>query len=341
MEKEVQRIEISSKTIIFTLLVLFGIWFVIQIKEIILLLFVALIVVSTLHQPVDFLQKRKVPRAIAALLVYLGLMGIFALIFVIIVPPLVQQSQALIAKAPQIFEQLSRLITFYRIPSEDILSEVGNQFGSFGQNLLRVTTGIVAGFIGLVTLFVLSFYLLLEWKKVVSLISSGFAGKQELRIKKLLIDVQQGLGRWMRGELALMFIVGILSYIGLTLLGIPFALPLAVLAGLFEIVAVIGPILSAVPAILAGLLVSPLTALAVAALYFVIQQLENNLIVPTVMSKAVGVNPLATLLALVIGAKLMGIWGAILAVPILVVAKIVITDLLAPEPDVLEEEEEI
>jgi predicted PurR-regulated permease PerM len=135
-----------------------------------------------------------------------------------------------------------------------------------------------------------------------------------------------------RGELTLVLVIGLLSFVGLTLLGIPYALPLAVIAGVMEIVPVVGPIIAAVPAIAAALLISPVFALATAALYFVIQQLENHLIVPTVMNRAVGLNPLMTIIALMIGGRLLGIGGAILAVPIVVVLKIIITDILENRP---------
>jgi len=124
-----------------------------------------------------------------------------------------------------------------------------------------------------------------------------------------------------------MTIVGVLSFVGLRLLGIEFALPLAILAGLLEIIPNIGPIVSAIPAVLSGLTVSPLMGLAVAALYFLIQQIENSIIVPRVMQKVVGVNPLVTILSLAIGFKLAGVAGAILAIPVVLVIQVATSEI--------------
>jgi predicted PurR-regulated permease PerM len=135
----------------------------------------------------------------------------------------------------------------------------------------------------------------------------------------------------MRGQLALSFIIGGAAYLGLSILSVPYALPLAILAGIMEVVPVIGPIVSAIPAILIAYLISPFLALMVALIYFVIQQLENHLIVPQVMNKAVGLNPLVVILAIAIGGRLLGISGALLAVPITVVIQIITEDILNNE----------
>jgi predicted PurR-regulated permease PerM len=119
-----------------------------------------------------------------------------------------------------------------------------------------------------------------------------------------------------------MLIIGVMSYIGLRLLGIEFALPLAILAGILEIVPNIGPVLSAIPAILAGLVISPLMGLAVAALYFLVQQLENTLIVPQIMAREIGVRPLVVIISLAIGVELGGFIGVVLAIPFMLLLRI-------------------
>ncbi len=135
----------------------------------------------------------------------------------------------------------------------------------------------------------------------------------------------------MRGQIVLSLIIGLGSFIALTILQIPYALPLAILTGFMEVVPVIGPIISAIPAILLGYLVSPILALWVALAYFIIQQLENHLIVPQVMKHAVGLNPLVVILAVAVGGRLLGISGALLAVPITVVIQIITEEVLREE----------
>ncbi len=131
--------------------------------------------------------------------------------------------------------------------------------------------------------------------------------------------IELKLGGWLRGQIILMLIIGISTYIGLTLLGVEYALALAVIAGILEIVPIIGPILSAIPALIVAFTVSPIAGFGVIGLYILIQQLENHLVVPKVMQKAVGFNPLVTIIVLMIGGNLLGLMGAILAIPIAIV----------------------
>ena len=139
------------------------------------------------------------------------------------------------------------------------------------------------------------------------------------RVGRVVKNIEQRLGSWVQGQLFLMLIIGVVSYIGLLLLKIDFALPLAILAGLLEIVPTIGPIISAIPAVIIGLSMTPVTALLVALLFFLIHQSENTLVVPFVMKKSVGLPPLLTIIALMIGGKLAGIAGVVLAVPVVLI----------------------
>jgi len=143
--------------------------------------------------------------------------------------------------------------------------------------------------------------------------------------------LEHHLGGWIRAQLILMSLIGVLVYLGLTILGIEFALPLAILAGLLEIIPNFGPTMAAVPAILMGFAISPLTGIAVGALYFLIQQLENSLIVPQVMKRTVGFNPVVTIIALMIGFKLGGAFGAVLAIPFGLMIKAIIFELFPLE----------
>jgi predicted PurR-regulated permease PerM len=167
----------------------------------------------------------------------------------------------------------------------------------------------------------------LERENLEERIAAFFVGREQ-RVKSLIVQIEEKLGSWLRGQLFLSLIIGILSYIGLLVLGIPYALPLAVVAGVLEVIPVIGPIISSIPSVLIALTISPILGLAVAAMYFVIQQLENHLIVPQVMKRAVGLNPLIVILAIAIGSSLLGFAGALLAVPIAVVLQTVVGEVI-------------
>ena len=196
-------------------------------------------------------------------------------------------------------------------------------------NIVRFTAGLFSNIIFLFTLGVLTFYLLLERRNLNKYLTTLFDRDGEKRAEGFVDNLEQQLGGWVRGEVTLMAAVGLLSYVGLSLLGVPYALPLAIIAGVLEIIPSIGPIISAVPAIAAGLLIHPYTALAVAALYFVVQQLENTILVPKIMQRATGVNPLVSLLSLMIGFNLAGPAGAIIAIPTLLLLRIVVSEIAA------------
>ncbi|MBU4332000.1 AI-2E family transporter, partial [Patescibacteria group bacterium] len=140
--------------------------------------------------------------------------------------------------------------------------------------------------------------------------------------------MQKKIGSWLRGQVILMIIIGILSYIGLLILGVRYALLLALFAGLMEIIPYIGPIFGAVPAVFIALTQSPIKGLLVIVLYLIIQQLENNLIVPKIMKRAVGLNPIVVILVILIGGKIAGIVGALIAVPVATAFSVMLKDFL-------------
>jgi len=177
-------------------------------------------------------------------------------------------------------------------------------------------------------LLVFAFYFLQERKKIDEYLSSFFVKTEKERIKMIVNKIEQRLGGWVRGEMLLMSIVGFLSYIGFRLLGIEAALPLAIIAGLLEIIPNIGPTVATVPAVLAGLAISPFHALGALSWGFLVQQVENHLIVPKVMQKAAGVNPLVTLISLSIGYKVAGLAGTLLAVPIFLTLEVIFPEII-------------
>ncbi len=321
-----ESIEISHRTIIFTLATLAASWTLLKLLDVIFLIFIAFIFVSTLRSPVDFLVRRKIPRPLSIGIIYLIVIGLIILIFRVIIPPLIEQTTLLIENLPSIIGQVNDILVINNIPSDQISGSITGQLGSFGSNAVTITAGFFNSIFSVMTMFVITFYSLLYWEQITNMVKSLFTGENEKRAEKLIKNLEFGLGAWVRGQITLVIIIGVITYIGLALLGVPYALPLAIIAGLSEIVPVIGPIVGAIPAILAGFTVSPIIGIATVALYFVIQQLENNLIVPSVMRRAIGINPLVTILALIVGTKLYGIMGAVLAVPIAVTIKIFVNE---------------
>jgi len=319
----VSKIEISHRTIIFTLILLASIWFIWQIKDILLLLFIAFIIMSGLRPTVDALEKRRVPRFLAAILMYIIVFGIIGISIGSIVPSLVIQTTHLTQDFPKFVE---RILPYWNLN----IGSLSQQIAPLGENIVKVTVNIFSNIITTVTILVFAFYFILERKQTETVLA-GFMGEASAnKIMTVVQNIEYRLGTWIQAQLILMLTIGVLTYIGFLLLRIDFALPLAILAGLFEIVPNIGPIISAIPAIIVGLAMSPVSALSVVLLFFIVHQAENNLIVPFVMKKSVGLSPLVTIIALMIGGKLAGIAGAVLAVPVVLVIQEIIASYTKP-----------
>lgn len=317
----IQKIDISHKTVVFIAIFILALWVIYLIKDLLLMLFVSLILMSALTPLVVFLHKFKVPKALSIGLTYIIIIVAVSLFVTIITKPLIEESNNLITTFPVYANQLFDALNIDK-------SVLQSEIGSFSKNIFSITLTLFDNLLTIIFLLVVTFYLLLERDDLVKRISALFL-KREEKARKLIVQIEQKLGAWLRGQLLLSVIIGLVSYIGLMILNIPYALPLALLAGIFEIIPVIGPIISAIPAVLIALTVSPILGLIVAGMYFVIQQLENHLIVPQVMRRAVGLNPLVVILAIAIGSRILGFAGALLAVPLAVVIQIIAAEIIS------------
>ena len=314
-----KKVEISHRTIIFAALFGLAIWFVFQIRGILLMLFVAVILMSALNPAVDKLQKWKLPRGVAIFIIYIILWGAIGAVVAAVVPPLVDQTRKLVLLLP---EAVGR-VEFFSANQQAITNQLLTLLGTFPENLLKFTVGIFSNLLTVLTTLVIAFYLLLERKNLDKYLALLLGKEKPAKVSQVINEIERRLGGWVRGELVLMIAVGTFTYIGLTILGVDIALPLALIAGVLEIVPNIGPIISAVPAVLIALIIHPFTALATAALYFLVQILENNLLVPKIMQRAVGVNPLISILGLLMGLQVAGPVGAVLAIPLIIVIQTV------------------
>lgn len=315
-----RRVDISWKTVLFITAFLLLLWITYLILDIILLLFVAFIFVSALSPLVDKLGSFKVPRPLAILLVFLVVFGTLIGILTVSFTPLIAQTSNLSQRLTQAVAELTQTHLINRGVLEGELS-------NFSRQAVGYTLIAFQNFISLVSVIVITFYLLLDQKRIEKRASSLFVHSEE-KVQRLISVIEDKLGAWLRGQVVLSLIVGTMVYAGLLLLNVEYALPLAIIAGLLEVIPVIGPIVSAIPAVLVALTASPLLAGLVAGLYLAVQQVEAHVIVPQVMKRAVGLNPLLVIIAVAVGSRLLGVAGALLAVPIAVVIQVVIKEVL-------------
>lgn len=313
------KIEISHRTILFTIFILAAIWVFFQISDILFLIFIAFIIMSGLRPIVDFLTKKRIPRILSVLLTYAVFVGLFGVLLLGTIPTLVSQTTKFIQEFPSF---ITRVMPNFYLDSNTLTAQIA----PLGENIVKVTVSIFSNVITTLTVFVFAFYFLLERGKAEEALRSLVGSEMGERLTRVLHAIEDRLGSWVLGQFFLMIVIGVFSFIGLSFLHVDFALPLAIIAGLLEIVPTIGPIISALPAVLVAISISPVMAGSVLVLYVLIHQLENNLIVPFVMKKSVGFSPIITIVALMVGGKLGGIGGAVLAIPMLLVAQEIVRE---------------
>ena len=336
IENKSKTINISWMAIFKVAVVILLLLFLYQIRDVIVIFIFALIVASAIAPAVDLLEKIKIPRVLGALIVYIIVIGLLAFLISLIVAPVARDIKNLSSNLPEYIENLSvQFKTFQKALSK--YQSIIDQFQKFLiktqerlQNLDLFSTfiNIFGGIFSFLLALIISFYLSVQKRGVQRILGSISPFNHRDYILDLWERTQRKLGRWLQGQLFLGLIVGFLVYIGLYFLNVKYALLLAVLAGILEIFPYIGPVLAAIPAIIIGFLQAPILGLWVLVLYVVIQQLENYLIVPLVIGRVVGLNPIIVIMALLIGAKLGGIPGMILAVPITAVFAEFVKDLI-------------
>lgn len=281
-------------------------------KDILLIVFIAYIVVAALNPIVDFLKKKGVPKTIAVLLTFFITVACFVLLIAPLVPFFISQILQLSKSFPTYLHQAATAIGLQL----DVRS-FGQIFTpqQIGSNAFALAGGVFGGFFTVVTTIAISFYLLLYYDAAKKNVANLFPHKHRPAAITIIDQVNSKLGAWLQGQFLLSISIGLITWTILTLLQMPFALPLAVLAGLFEIVPTVGPIIAAVPAIIVAFTISPNMALVIMAAYIFIQLLENHLLVPRIMQRAVGLNPVVVIIGVIVGDRLLGIPGALLSVP--------------------------
>lgn len=335
MENNSQSISVSTETLFRVLMVAIVIVGVILVKEIVIALFLAIIIASAIEPGILWMKERHIPRILGAVFIYFAVLAMFFAVIYLIVPLLYDEALRFVSTYSVVkVSVLTRIQEFASFPVLSYFAEsFANLFAVPSEYLIKFQGGILdfasAAFGGMLTFFlaaVFSFYLATKEGGIDDFLRLA----APLRYEEYIIDLwqrsQKKLGRWLRTQMLLGAIVGVLIFFSLTFLGMENALLFAALAGFFEIIPVAGPILAAIPAVLIAFLQDPMYAFWIVLLYIGVQQIESNVIVPVVMRKAVGLSPLVVLIALAVGAKLGGIIGIILAVPVTVIIAEIISD---------------
>ena len=315
-------------------LVMLGIYFLYLSLDVLALLFISIIVASALTPWVDWWQRYRIPRSVGVIIIYVVVFFVISAMIFLLIPPLVEQIRALAINLPNIYgravlglQQLQNGVDIDTAATlQSALDNLGSSLAKATTSIFTALNSIFGGLIQLMVVLVISFYLIVQENGLKKFLRSVTPAKYQPYLMQLINRINIKIGQWFRAQLLLMLVIFALTYLGLWALGMNFVLVLALWAGLTEIIPYIGPIIGAVPAIFLAFTVSPTMGFLVLLLYVVIQQLENNILVPTIMRKAVGLNPIVSILVILVGAKIFGIIGAVLSIPVATVVAVFLSD---------------
>jgi predicted PurR-regulated permease PerM len=307
-------------------------------RDALLIIYVSVLLAIGLGPLVHTLEQQlapgrmRAPRWLAILVIYITLVGALTVLGLLVVPPLIAQAQDLWRRTPELFDRGQSLLIRYHLLDHPITLEEavrnapgpGDAVGTVATAVGNVFTAILA----FVTILMLTFYLLVESDTLFAAFARLFRRADRPRVEVAARQISTKISAWLSGQLILAGAIGSSSAVGLYLIGVPYFYVLALLSAFGEMIPVIGPIFSAVPAVLVALTVSPKTALFVVLFFLAQQQVENHLLVPKVMERQVGVSAVTVIVALLVGGSLLGILGAVLAVPTAAIVQVIVQQIL-------------
>lgn len=316
------KIEISLKTIFSVIAVVAGLFVLSRVTDILVQVFIAFVLMTALNPIVSRLQKLGFSKTIAILSTYFVMLGSLIVIVASMIPAFVDQTSKLLTQLNISDQAFLEPFMNLKISSTQFLPLLTQYSGSLGKVIEVIVTTFSAVFT-IFTVLVMGLYFLLGRDHIHTYFTILFRTEnRKERSKKLVDSIETALGSWVRGEFILMLSIGILTFLGLSILNVPFALPLAIFAGLMEALPNLGPTLSAIPAVIVAVVsVSPIMGGVTAILYTLVQIAENNFIVPQVMKRTVGIRPLTTIVFILIGFRFGGVLGALLSLPLFIVAR--------------------
>lgn len=339
--KQPLSITITPGSIIVTVLILIGFAALYVLRDLALLVITAIVLASAVEPGIQFFMRRvRLPRVLAVLAMYLIVFGLIFGAIYFFLPPVLDEAQAFLALLPQYLETIELPSTIQQTAflaqeaqsTQNTLVEtvlaVRESFAQTGEGIIRLLATVFGGVFSLILTIVLSFYFAVSEAGIDDFLRVVTPTKHREYVVGLWKRSQRKIGLWMQGQLMLSLIAGILVYLGLTILGVPYALLLAVFAAFMELIPVFGSFISAVPALAVALTVGgPTLALIVAGLFIIVNQFQGNLIYPLVVKKVVGVPPLLVILALIAGGQLAGFLGVILSVPVAAAVRELVRDI--------------
>ena len=323
--RDIQHLHISTGTIIRFFAVALVIAALFAVRDILFSLFFAVIIASAVEPAVEWLKERKIPRLAGVIMIYLTGLALFFLLIYLVFPLFAEEMRIFLTSYPALEEQVRSgivragtlpILSFFAVNIEGLLRVPSSYLQQISGSVADVASAAFGGIFSSIIVVVFSFYLAAQEKGIENFLRLVTPLPHESYVLDLWRRSQKKLGRWLRAQLLLGAIIGVLIFFGLTILGVKHALFFAALSAVFEIIPVVGPILAAVPGVAVALLADPLLGVLTLGLYVAAQQVESHVIVPVIMRRTVDLSPLIVVFALLVGGKLGGIFGIMLAVPL-------------------------
>lgn len=328
-------------TIAVTALTVIVLWAAYQVRAVLLMVYISGLLAVGFSPIVRLIERQKLlpigprrfPRWLAILILYLAILSALGLVASLVMQPLIDQAQAFWAAKDEMFEQvqeflISKGILREHLTFQEAVQRAPGAGGSevIGRTVFSAVVGLAGGIFGLLTILILTFYLLVEAGTLRKFLISLFPRQSRARVDSAARTITEKVSAWLGGQLLLAGMIGTSSALGLWLLGIPFFYVLALISGIGELIPIVGPILSAIPAVAVAASISFKKTLLVIVFFVVQQQIENHVLVPKVMARQVGVSAVTVIVALLVGGKLLGIPGAILAVPTVAILQVLLVE---------------
>jgi predicted PurR-regulated permease PerM len=311
-----------------------------------LLLYVCMLFATGLSPLVRWIERqrlwaagrKRLPRPLAILVIYATVIGTFTAIGFAVVPPMIQQSQQFVKELPHLIDRGQERLASWRLISPDtsykeLLQQSPIGGGDAVGMLMGTVWGFIGGLFGMITILLLTFYMLVEAQRIFSFFVRLFPRERRAQVAIVSELVTTKVSAWLGGQIFLGFVIGATSAIGLGLMGVPYFFVLALISGIGEMIPMVGPLISAIPAIAVAFTVSPGLALGVAVFFLLQQQFENAVLVPKLMGETVGLSAVTVITALLIGSELLGLAGALLAVPTAAIIQVLFEELYLAEKD--------
>jgi len=325
------HVSITTGAIVKVLAGLAMVALLVYLRDVAVTVFVAFVVATALDPMVTRLERRGIPRGWAITLLFAALLAFLASVVVLFVPIVADQGRQLVSNVPAMYQRW--VDTLRASGHAQIAGAIEGYYRSASQNVAApmrrvfpVAVNLAQGIAGTLAVLVLTFYVAANQEGINNLIIRLAPPARRPRIARVMRGVEHRLGHWLRGQLLLGAIIGATCYVALLLFGVRYAVVLGMWAGITELIPIIGPFLGGVPAVLVAIAERPILGLWVGIAYLGIQQAESHLIVPRIMARSTGIHPITVLIAMLIGARIAGIVGIMIAVPAAIIVTLLFED---------------